>query len=494
VLAVAVCGLQLSFWEQATNFSGEMFDLLIFAFVICSLLEYRLDEQEGRLFLAAFIYGAGMAENWAMVGFFPLFLTAIIWIRGIRILDLSFVSRMLLCGVAGLLVYLLLPLLVVISGKAPVTFWEALKINLGAAHEILGIIGKCALNPGTYLQYVLLVLVYLVPVLVMAIRWKKSFGDNSRIGSALASFIFHIAHAAFLMIFIWMAFDPQFSPRSLGAGGGSLLTFYYFGALAIGYYTGYFLLIFGKLEAVKRPPRKTPPLQRLSKPILVCVWLLAAITLTGLIYRNVPLIRVSNDDTLHQFAKLTEESLPRTGGYLLSDDPYRLSLIHLALVQDGRENEFVPLDTSSLTQPAYHRFLHEHFPQKWPDLVSGKKINVINPLGLTGMLAILSRTNDLYYLHPSFGYYFEEFYLEPHGLVYKMKILPADTLLPPRLNESLISENENFWTRNASPALTKVADAIAPPNPNAPAWHGRIYPHAAAYLASAEPEKCHAGG
>ena len=73
MLAVVVCGLQLTFWEHATNFTGEMFDLLLFAFVIWSLLEYRLDEREGRLYLAALVYGAGMAENWAMVGFFPVF-------------------------------------------------------------------------------------------------------------------------------------------------------------------------------------------------------------------------------------------------------------------------------------------------------------------------------------------------------------------------------------------------------------------------------------
>jgi hypothetical protein len=82
VLAVAVCGLQMTFWEQATNFTGEMFELLPFAFVIWSLLEYRLDEREWRLFLAAFVYGAGMADNWAMIGFFPVFIAAVIWIRG----------------------------------------------------------------------------------------------------------------------------------------------------------------------------------------------------------------------------------------------------------------------------------------------------------------------------------------------------------------------------------------------------------------------------
>ena len=81
VFAVLICGFQMTFWEQATNCTGEMFDLLLFAFVIWLLLEYRLDEREGRLFLAATVYGAGMADNWAMVGFLPVFVGAIIWIR-----------------------------------------------------------------------------------------------------------------------------------------------------------------------------------------------------------------------------------------------------------------------------------------------------------------------------------------------------------------------------------------------------------------------------
>ena len=71
VFAVAVCGLQLTFWEYATNYTGDMFGLLLFAFVIWSLLEYRLDEHESRLFLAAFVYGAGMTSDWAMVCYFP---------------------------------------------------------------------------------------------------------------------------------------------------------------------------------------------------------------------------------------------------------------------------------------------------------------------------------------------------------------------------------------------------------------------------------------
>jgi tetratricopeptide (TPR) repeat protein len=138
------------------------------------------------------------------------------------------------------------------------------------------------------------------------------------------------------------------------------------------------------------------------------------------------------------------------------------------LAQDGRGNEFVPLDTSSLTAPAYHHFLHDRFPQKWPDMVPLTYTNALNPIGLVQLLTFLSRSNDLYYLHPSFGYYFEQFYLEPHGLVYKMKSLPKDTLLPPHPDLNLIAENEKFWTHDAASSLARVAGIIAPPDPNAP--------------------------
>jgi len=61
----------------------------------------------------------------------------------------------------------------------------------------------------------------------------------------LTSFLFHLVCAAFLIFCIWMAFDPPFSPRHLNLGT-PLLTFYYLGALSIGYFSGYFLLVFGK--------------------------------------------------------------------------------------------------------------------------------------------------------------------------------------------------------------------------------------------------------
>jgi tetratricopeptide (TPR) repeat protein len=469
-LAVAVCGLQLTFWEQATNCTGNIFDLLLFAFIVWSLLEYRLNEREWRLFLAALVYGAGMSEDWALVGFLPVFIAAIIWVRGFNFFNVRFLTRMALCGLAGMLFYFFLPLAAVVSGKMPVTFWQALKLNLSGQFDTLKLF---FVNGDVRYALELLSLTSLLPVLVLAIRWKSSFGDSSQIGVRLANLMFHLIHGIFLVLCIWVAFDPPFSPRHLGLGF-LFLTFYYLGALSVGYFSGYFLLVFGKEIGGTRSQRKSP-LRFVKLPVIGGVWLLSILTVAGLIYKNVPQIHATNDNTFQRYASFMVENLPRSGGFLLCDsddpsrdNPIRLFLARAELERDGRAKDFVPLDTWSLQFPAYQRFLHKQFPDKWPELVSAEQTRTLNPLGLIGVLAKLAQTNELYYLHPSFGYYFEQFYLEPHGLVYKMKTLPNDTLLPPHPDKNQIAENEAFWSRAEKTAFAPVVQALKPPDPNAP--------------------------
>ncbi|HEY1718595.1 MAG TPA: tetratricopeptide repeat protein [Verrucomicrobiae bacterium] len=468
VLAVLVCGLQFTFWEQATNCAGEMIDLLLFAFVIWSLLEYRLGEREWRLFLAAFVYGLGMAENWAMVGFFPIFVAAIIWIRRMGFFNVRFLGRMALCGLAGMLLYLLLPLLAVISGKVPATFWQVLKYNLAGQFYMVKLF---FVQPGVRETVWLLSLTSLLPVLLMAIRWKSYFGDVSRNGIALTNFMFHVVHAFFLVMCVWVAFDPPFSPRQKGFGL-PFLTFYYLGALSVGYFSGYFLLVFGRESVVRAERRNSAALKFFRRLAVTGVCLFAALASAGLVCRNTPQIRAANDDTFRKFTSLMEENLPRAGGILLCDDSQRLILLQSALARDGRAGDFVPLETQSLTWPTYHEFLHKKFPRQWPDTVTAAEMtNGISPLHLVGLLAALAKTNELYYLHPSFGYYFEEFYLEPHGMVYKLKTLPKDTLLPPSPDKNEIAGNEAFWSQ-AAQAFAPIEKAGAPPQPNAPMTPG----------------------
>jgi tetratricopeptide (TPR) repeat protein len=468
VLAVLVCGLQLSFWEQATNWTGEMFNLLPFAYVISLLLEYRLDEREWRLFLASLVYGAGVADNWAMVGFLPVFVTAIIWIRGFSFFNLRFLRRMTLCGLAGVMFYLLLPSLAVISVKLPVTYWEMLKYELSTPFSLVKVF---FLSSEIRHTLGLVSLTSLIPVFVLAIRWGSSFGDNSRIGVKLAGFMFSLVHGVILCVCIWAAFDPPFGLRHLGLVMPAL-TLYYLGALSVGYFSGYFLLVFGKEPSSRLPLPKLPLIQFLKFLVVAGVWALAVVAATGLIYRNTPQIRTTNNDTLQKYASFVEENLPRSGAILLSDDPERLFLVQAVLARDGRAKDFLLLDTHSLYSPIYFRFLHNKFPQKWPDLVAAKESRLISPLGLIGVLTTLAKTNELYYLHPSFGYYFEQFYLEPHGPVYKLKILPEDSLLPSLPDKNLTAGNEAFWSRAEMQAFVPITRAVAPPAPDAPCSWG----------------------
>lgn len=460
LLAVIICGLQMTFWEHATNYTGEMFDLLIFAFLIWSLLEYRLDEREGRLYLASFICGLNLAENWAMTGFFPLFLAAIIWMRGISFFEWPFLKRMILYGIAGLLLFFLLPLIAITSSNVPVTFWQALQFNTLPQYNVLKNSVYVIFHPLQSSEYLSVILMYLLPLFVLALRWKPSFGDSSRLGSTLTSIVFHLVHAAFLVILVWIAFDPPFSPRHAG-GNAPFLTFYYLGALSIGYYCGYFLLIFGTKEKKSRS-RRSSPLQTFAPVVYGVTCLFIAVAVVGLIYRNVPQITAENGDMLRHYTDLMVKKLPQSGGYLLSDDSPRMELVKTALAGEHRDKKFVPLETDWLVQPAYHRFLHKKYPAMWPELVSPGQTNLLNPLGLIQMLGMLSKSNEIFYLHPSYGYYFEQFYAEPHGLVYKMKLLPENSPLPPKADANLISENENFWTQDAASALASIEKAVAP--------------------------------
>src|SRR5689334_8856218 len=49
VLAALVCGLELTFWEHSTALTSEALDLLVFAYVIRCLLEFRIEQRESWL-------------------------------------------------------------------------------------------------------------------------------------------------------------------------------------------------------------------------------------------------------------------------------------------------------------------------------------------------------------------------------------------------------------------------------------------------------------
>lgn len=470
VFASVVCGLQLTFWEHATVASGEMLDLLLFAYVIRCLLEFRIEARDSWLTRSALVYGLAMTNNWAMIGFFPGYMMALIWIKGLEFFNLRFLGQMCLWGLAGLLLYLLLPITQSTGDIAPFPFWSALKMNLLGQKSTLGMGYSFARQ--NFTSTLLLVIPSLIPIFLIGIRWPSYFGDTSRIGIAFATYTFHFVHALLLLACVWVAMDPPISARNQNFGI-SFLTFYYLGALSIGYFAGYFLLVFR--PQTDRYRRRVGGNPLLSKGAIAVVWLLFIIAATVLVYRNLPQIRISNGPMYRQFAARMAQSLPGRPAYLLSDDPRRMILLQAALTAEGKAKDYVFLDTRSLKVTDYHRYLKKHFPAKWNFDVP-KGTGQLEDISLLMVMARLAESNTLYYLHPSFGYYFEYFQTEPHGLIYELKRYPPGTLIAPAASAEIIKENEAFWASLDNADLKSIRAAMAPARP--PAILSDFFEHA----------------
>ncbi|HVR35927.1 MAG TPA: DUF2723 domain-containing protein, partial [Methylomirabilota bacterium] len=445
LLAAIVFGLQLTVWQHATVASEEILNVLLFAYIIRCLLEYRVGERESWLYRMAFVYGLAITNNFAMIGFFPLFLAALIWIRGRAFFNFRFLVRSSLLGVAGLSLYLLLPLIHAASADSGLSFLDALRSNWNFQ--------RMALSFGLSQRFLILMaaLTSILPIFIIGIRWPSSFGDISAAGSMLTTLMFRVIHLMFLAICLYIFFDPPISGRGVGLPYMPMLTFYYLAALAVGYFSGYALLVYGKPPA-KAWQRPSPAIQLLNHAVIGLVFLSAIGVIAGLAYRNLPRLRAENSDLLRQYTGLMRDSLPDTPAIILSDNPYQLYLLQAGLGGASSQNDHLLVDTSSLQNPHYQRHLHSTRPERWsvPLQAAPNATRIEQLIVLTNMID-LAASNDLYYLHPSFGYFFEYFRLEPRGGVYRMRTFETNSILAPPPDPALIETNQQFWAAARQP-------------------------------------------
>lgn len=463
VLAALVCGLQSSFWQNAVVATGEAFDLLIFAWLVHTLLQYRLDEKESRLPLFAFVYGLAIVNNYAMLGFFPAFLIALIWIKGMSFFNPRFLLRMTGCGVAGLLLYALLPAMESASGNSGYSFWELLRSYLG--HQ------KNTLLAFPRFIVLFISLTSIVPTLFMGIRWPAQFGEISAVGNALTNLMTHVIHGVFLAAGIYVAFDPPFSPRSLSAGLGqyTLLPFYFLGALAIGYCSGYFLLVFGAKPGPQTWQRPSPLRRMVNYAVVGLLWIGLLAVPTGLVVKNLPVIEASSGQAMDRVSRAAAKSLPETGAVVLSDDRFRLFSLQYELSKSNPGHKHVLVDTASLVVPAYHEAMRKKYPERWPKFSSPPDRRMIfSPINIVEMLYYLQRTGPVYYLHPSFGYYFEFFQAKPHAMVYELKLNPTNSIAGAPLTPAEVKDQDAFWRSlkvTEIDPLIKKAEPFVKPKP-----------------------------
>lgn len=454
VIAVIICGLQLTFWENATAITGEMFDLLLFALVGRFLMEYRVSDDERWLTRAAFVYGAAMTNNWAMIAFFPYYLGALMVLRGWKFIDVGWLMQMFFWGMLGLSFYLLLPLVIVLTSPLDISFWQALKFNLANQKSYLtAIFSTHTLFSGTTPLWVV-ALPSLIPLMIFAIRWPASSGDISKLGIGLTRWMFHFFHAVMFVFALWVALDPLVSPRRI-IPGLAALPIYYLAAIVAGYTAGYMLLIFGGEWALRHHPPVKAMARVAGNIALGLIWAAVFIMPIALVARNVVNIRNTNGPALRTFADLIFQTL-KPGAVVLSDDPRRLALARSAATQAGKAREFAFVDTTSLNWPEYHKRLSKDYPGRWTFAPTQERVE--QP-ALQQLLFRMAETNTLQYLHPSFGYYFEVFYTQPQALVYTL-VAYGTNVHAPTLNGGLVAQNQTFWNNAQDRIFPRLIRAI----------------------------------
>jgi tetratricopeptide (TPR) repeat protein len=460
LFAVALCGLHLAFWEHATAGTAEMLDLLLFAYLIRCLLEYRLDERESWLVRLALVYGLATANNYAMIAYAPFFLLALIWIRGVAFFHLRSLLRLTAWLLAGLSLYLLLPLVTLLSQHTETGFWQALRASLAYQKQALLGVPRYIVLFGS--------LTSILPMLFIGIRWPSSFGDTSAAGNILTHFMFRVVHALFLVACLWVVFDAPFSARIIMdrllqnvpdvTFGLPFLGFHYLCTLAIGYFIGYFLLISKPEERSRHRPSQ---LGRLSHQAAIAVIGAAALILPAILaYRGLPTVRANNGTILRQYAESATQTLPAESSVLLSDAPLIHALVQAWLHQNRAATHDLLIDTRLLPYPAYQRSLQLRFPDRLDELpqaeVPGSRFSSVF---LLYQVADLALRQPAFYLHPSFGYYFEPLYQQPHGLAYRLHHYQADQIFPSPTPPDLIQSNQSFWA-SLDPHLERLIPLI----------------------------------
>jgi tetratricopeptide (TPR) repeat protein len=472
VLAVTACGLQLTFWEHATSITGEMVDLLVFAYVIRCLLEFRNDRNESWLARGTFLYAAGMTNHWVLIVYLPVFLFALVRLNGLRILNVRLLLRLSLWGLAGLSFYLLLPALLGLSSVHHVDFWTALESNLRFQRDSLNLFRRTGLG--------LLGLTTFLPLLVISFRWEvitRHPGDDNPSALLITRGAIHFVHAVLLAATLWLMLDPPFSPRKLGLGASSL-TQYYVSALVAGYCLEYFLEIGSRSHGWRSRSRiqALGRLRDLSASLAhtaVCTLLL--IVSLALILRNLSQIRATNGPAVHEFARQLYNGLPAGKSVVLSDDPTELFLLRAELGARGHDKDAILLDTRLLVSGQYQLFMARQFTARWPVVPATNGLVEVNPMNPRELLSALLTHEPLVYLHPSFDYCFELFADQPHAPIHRVVEGAASDAMGQRLDEPTAATNERYWQQRWTDSLQTLAGQTREQATQPPRWAAPLF-------------------
>jgi tetratricopeptide (TPR) repeat protein/type III secretory pathway component EscS len=451
LLAAAVCGLEFSFWQAATQATGDALQVLLLAVAIWCLFKHSANCDQHWLQAATFVWGLGMVENWMMLITLPLFLISLVWLGGVKLMNVRILVQLALAGLAGFSIIIILPMVNGLSASSPWSFghgwWVALKepenIFVNVYYRLWRVHRMAALT---------VIIFYLIAILPLLMAPDKSIGKRSVV------WIYRALRGSLLLVCLWLALDPVAGPREIyhkQTGMALPLTsFDYLLGLGAGLLAGNLLLGFlaRSVRCYNRGDIMEVFMMRAAPPLAV---LLFGFVTAILICRNAPAITLANRQPFMQFGELALQQLPPGGGVVLSDEPLRLWSFQAAAAVRRQSRQWVALDIRDLPDPVYRREVALNHPDL--GLLTANQDN-LRPAEMVALLYHLARSNRIYYLHPSFGYFFEYFYLAPAGLGQEMRPFPDKSVNPPPLTAETINRTEKFWD-SVQPLLE--ADQVA---------------------------------
>ena len=468
LLASGVCGLELNFWQEATAGSGAMLDQLLLAAAIWCLLEYRAARDARWLNAAAVIWGVGLAQNWMMQLCLPLFVAALIGLRGVRFFKREFLLRMTLCGLAGFAIYALPPIVQGLNPYSPLSFgatWVA-TLKASKATSWLLLHGFLAQQR---LATLVVILFYLLPILPAVARLQDRGVINKSELDRWQMRIYRMGRGVLLLLCLWLAFEPGIGPQQIlrQKFGISLplLSFDYLNALGIAFLAGNLLFVLQVRPArsmLRGLARQINAWRRHNVPFLFAGAF--AVILLTLACRNAPVIWAGNHQPLENFGALAARSLPAEGGILLGNDLAKQTAVQAALPRKSRGRWQVVL-LPLLPSPDYRAALERRQPRGWVDDTSRHELKVGEQFRL---LAQLARTNRLFFLQPEPGQMlFEKYYSTPAGAVAELKPYQPQQFSEPSLSASALDEGENFWD---AAWVKRMAAFRRPDSTGGPLW------------------------
>jgi tetratricopeptide (TPR) repeat protein len=443
VLALAVCGLEINFWQAATSATGEMMELLVLAVAVWCMLEFRAGKTLRWLYTAAAVWGVGMAENWMMWLTFPLFIGGLVWLRKLRFFKLGFILVIGGCVLAGFSVYAILPLANSLLPGSPWHFGEAWLISLKQTESLLLWIHSEFWK--LHRAMALVALIYFVlPMLAFLPVPDEKVGAVSTL-SRMDVWMLRGQRVGLLFLCVFLALNPIIGPRHIFAHEMNLslplLSLDYLNGLAVGFLVGKLILLHG--EDFTRRRRTGWQIElRVSRAVFPVLTVILGVIVMALIVRNVRVVTQANRNSLAQFGELAWRSLPAEGGIIVSDFPEKLMVFQATQAWHTRHPQWLPVDIKALPTSEYRMRLDRMLPGLW---LSPTNHHSLSPPEMVYQVAKLLGHNRVFYLHPSNGFFGETFYLEPAGSVFELKEYATNQLDLPPIPAEVITRTEKTW-------------------------------------------------